>query len=96
MNIEWTPPTFLDAPPEVVVSVRQAQVLSLICRGRSNQQIAREMFLTLHTVKTHVSCLYRLLGVQNRAHAVALAMCGRTRITVRGSALSIASRRVFA
>lgn len=46
---------------------RQRQVLALLVAGRGNQAIASELRLAESTVKAHVSTLYDLLGVDNRA-----------------------------
>jgi DNA-binding NarL/FixJ family response regulator len=48
---------------------REAEVLELIARGRANKRIARELFVALSTVKTHVNNLYRKLNVSSRTHA---------------------------
>ncbi|MCZ2836911.1 response regulator [Modestobacter sp. VKM Ac-2985] len=45
---------------------REEEVLSAVARGRSNDQIARELHITLSTVKTHVGSLMAKLGVRNR------------------------------
>ncbi|MHC8304290.1 helix-turn-helix transcriptional regulator [Pseudomonas sp. PB3P13] len=54
-----------------VLSIRELEVLSLIALGNSNQQIAEQLFISLHTVKTHVRRIYSKLGVQRRTQAVA-------------------------
>ena len=54
--------------PETLTE-REAEVLELIARGKANKQIAREMFVTLSTVKTHVNNLYRKLNVSSRTQA---------------------------
>jgi DNA-binding NarL/FixJ family response regulator len=53
---------------------REAEVLALLARGRRNQEIAEDLFVSLDTVKSHIKVLYRKLGVRNRAEAVALAV----------------------
>jgi DNA-binding NarL/FixJ family response regulator len=53
------------------LSGRELEVLYGICRGRSNLQIGRELFLAEQTVKVYVRSLFRKLGVQHRAQAVA-------------------------
>ncbi len=45
---------------------REEQVLLLLARGRTNAEIARELFIGLSTVKSHVASLMGKLGVRNR------------------------------
>ena len=56
----------LSEPP----TAREGEVLGLLARGLSNKQIARELHISEHTVKFHISALYAKLGVGNRAEAV--------------------------
>jgi DNA-binding NarL/FixJ family response regulator len=51
---------------------REIEILELIDRGLTNQQIASRLSLTLHTVKNHVHNLLGKLGVASRAEAVAV------------------------
>jgi HD-GYP domain-containing protein (c-di-GMP phosphodiesterase class II) len=53
---------------------REAQVLRLISRGRSNREVARELFIAPKTVGRHVENLYRKIGVSSRAAAAVFAM----------------------
>lgn len=52
---------------------REAEVLRLIARGLSNQDVARELFVSVATVKTHVNHLFAKTGSRDRAQAVAYA-----------------------
>ena len=52
---------------------RELEVLRLIAAGRSNQRIARELFVSLDTVKKHVTHLLGKLGAANRTEAAARA-----------------------
>ena len=52
---------------------RELEVLSLVAAGRSNRQIAAELYLALGTVKTHVHAIAGKLGAANRVEAVARA-----------------------
>jgi DNA-binding NarL/FixJ family response regulator len=45
---------------------REDQVLAAVARGRSNAEIANEMFISLSTVKTHIASLMRKLEKRNR------------------------------
>jgi DNA-binding NarL/FixJ family response regulator len=59
------------------LSDRELQVLRAMSEGKSNLQIASELFLSVDTVKCHAKRLYRKLGVHDRAHAVAEAFRSR-------------------
>jgi DNA-binding NarL/FixJ family response regulator len=48
---------------------REAEILGYVAEGRTNKQIARTLWLSLNTVKFHLSNIYRKLNVANRAHA---------------------------
>ncbi len=52
------------------LTAREREVLELLGRGLSNRLIARELHISEHTVKFHISSLYAKLGVNNRAEAV--------------------------
>ncbi|MAT41881.1 MAG: hypothetical protein CL609_06035 [Anaerolineaceae bacterium] len=52
------------------LSERELEVLKLICLGKSNQEIADELFIALDTVKRHTNNLYGKLGVRRRAQAM--------------------------
>ena len=49
---------------------REMEVLKLIAEGKTNQEIADELFIALKTVKTHVSNILSKLQVQDRTQAV--------------------------
>jgi DNA-binding NarL/FixJ family response regulator len=51
---------------------REMQVLTGMSRGRSNNEIGKELFLSEDTVKTHARRLFRKLGAADRAQAVAV------------------------
>jgi LuxR family maltose regulon positive regulatory protein len=55
------------------LSARELAVLRLIAQGCSNQQISDQLFISLHTVKTHASHINSKLGVERRTQAVARA-----------------------
>jgi DNA-binding NarL/FixJ family response regulator len=73
----------LAAPPASATSpygltARETEVLWLIAAGKTNQDIARELVLSVRTVERHISTVYEKLGLQGRA--------------ARASAASIAAR----
>ncbi|MCA9954636.1 MAG: hypothetical protein KC434_07945, partial [Anaerolineales bacterium] len=55
------------------LSERELEVLLLVADGRSNQEIADQLFVTLGTVKKHLNNIYGKLGVARRTEAVAQA-----------------------
>jgi ATP/maltotriose-dependent transcriptional regulator MalT len=58
---------------ESPLSHRELEVLKLIAQGSSNLQIAEQLFISLHTVKTHARRIHSKLGVERRTQAVAKA-----------------------
>ena len=55
------------------LSSREREVLGLVARGTSNREIAKSLFISEATVKTHLVHVYEKLGVRDRAAAVATA-----------------------
>ncbi len=56
------------------LSYREREILRLICKGRTNKQIAEELFLSVRTVERHRSSIMRKAGLENRAELVAYAV----------------------
>lgn len=56
--------------PAQVLTLRQLEVLALLCEGRSNKRIAHELDLAEQTVKGHVSAIFRALRVLSRTQAM--------------------------
>ena len=55
------------------LSEREVQVIRLVARGRSNQEIAGELFLSVETVRTYLKRMFAKLGVNDRTHLAVLA-----------------------
>jgi two-component system response regulator DegU len=49
-------------------------VLKLIAKGYTNSEIAEELFISKHTVKNHVSNIYRKLGEDDRTRVALMAV----------------------
>ena len=67
------------APPELrrlvakpSFSQREKEILALVATGRTNQEIAAQLFLTESTVKSHLASAFEKLGVRSRKDAAAL------------------------
>jgi DNA-binding CsgD family transcriptional regulator len=53
-------------------SARQIEILRLVAQGLSNPEIAKKLFVSTYTVKTHLRKLYKATGAKNAPHAVAM------------------------
>jgi PAS domain S-box-containing protein len=60
-------------PPHPSLTPRQAEILGLLEKGHSTEQIATELHLSVETVRNHIRGIFRNLGVRSRLEAVALA-----------------------
>ncbi len=67
------------AAKELALTGREAQILTMLELGRSNQDIATQLSIAVHTVKNHVHSLLTKLGVSTRAEAAALSRTIRLR-----------------
>jgi DNA-binding NarL/FixJ family response regulator len=59
--VGWSP-----APGPEILTPREAEVLELLRGGRSNAEIARDLHVSIETVRTHARRIYRKLGVKTR------------------------------
>ncbi len=81
-----------DPLPEL--TPREREVLTLVGRGMSNQEIAAHLVLSPLTAKTHVSRLFTKLGARDRAQLVVVGVRGRAGgLNARASALCFETRR---
>ncbi|MFA9431497.1 response regulator [Egicoccus sp. AB-alg2] len=63
----------VDASRLAVLTDREVEVLRLIARGASNAELARTLWISEPTVKTHITRIFRKLDLRDRAQAVVLA-----------------------
>ena len=66
-----------ERPLSVSLTPREKEVLNLICKGRSNKEIAKELSISLSTVKNTLRGLYRKLNVSTRSSLQALFIEGK-------------------
>jgi len=63
-----------EEPSPAILTEREREVLELVARGLSNQDIADTLTITLKTVKTHVSNILHKLGLESRVQAALYAL----------------------
>ena len=90
-----------DEPPPALLTPREAEILSLIGQGMSNKAVARQLGISVHTVKFHLEALFAKLEATSRAEAVAKGLrggvielqgVGRSGVTTRGAGRSNVER----
>jgi len=59
---------------EAGLTTREAEVLTLIAQGRTNREIAEELYLSPNSIKTYVRTAYRKIGATSRSQAVGWAI----------------------
>ena len=67
-----TPQRLLDQFP--MLTAREAEVLSFIAHGDSNEEIAAQLFVSIATVKSHINALFTKMPARDRAQAIALVL----------------------
>lgn len=63
-----------DESRDVALTKREMEILKLIARGMSNSEISAKLFISEHTVKTHIGNLLRKLGLSDRVQVVLYAV----------------------
>jgi DNA-binding NarL/FixJ family response regulator len=61
------------APPPDGLTQREVEILGLIARGLTNPEIAAQLFLSSHTIKTHINRIFAKTGSRDRAAAIGYA-----------------------
>ena len=72
-------PSMRIAPPKILsyhfpLTSRELEVLSLIVEGKSNPQIAKELYVSTNTIKSHVNGILNKLSVNDRVQAAVFAV----------------------
>jgi DNA-binding NarL/FixJ family response regulator len=75
------------------LSRREYQVLQLIADGLENSAIAKSLFVSVETIRTHVKNILRKLHARDRAHAVAIAFRLGVLVTQRDAPIAVTPPR---
>jgi len=67
---------FPEAAPEIALTVREQEIVQLVCHGLTNAQVAQRLHIGLATVKTHLIHVFEKLGVRTRAELVSRCLSG--------------------
>lgn len=57
-----------------ILTQREKEILNLLIEGQSNHTIAKNLFISIHTVKAHIESIYRKFGVHNKVQAAIYAV----------------------
>lgn len=72
--LKMTGDSSIPGSPHEGLTPQELQILRLVGRGLSNQQLADDLTVTLSTIRTHLKSVYRKLGLQSRSEAVSYAV----------------------
>ena len=65
---------FVDRRPDAPLSKREIQILQMVAYGSTTKEVAHDLGISPHTVKTHLERIFEKLGANDRAQAVAIAI----------------------
>jgi len=65
---------YVDRRPEAPLSRRETQILQMVAYGSTTKEVAHDLGISPHTVKTHLERIFEKLGANDRAQAVAIAI----------------------
>jgi DNA-binding NarL/FixJ family response regulator len=65
---------YVEQRPETPLSRRESQILQKIAYGATTKEVAHDLGISPHTVKTHLERIFEKLGANDRAQAVAIAL----------------------
>jgi two-component system response regulator DegU len=65
---------YVDKRPETPLSRRESEILQSVAYGATTKEVARNLGISPHTVKTHLERIFEKLGANDRAQAVAIAL----------------------
>lgn len=60
--------------PQFQLTPRELEILSLMTQGLNNREISKRLFITVSTVKNHITSIFAKIGVSRRSKAVAIAV----------------------
>ena len=64
----------IEAIKEYELTEREVLILGLMTEGCDNREIANKIYISIHTVKAHVSAIIKKLNAKNRTHAACKAV----------------------
>jgi DNA-binding NarL/FixJ family response regulator len=65
---------YVEQRPPTPLSKRESEILQKVAYGATTKEVARELDISPHTVKTHLERIFEKLGANDRAQAVAIAL----------------------
>jgi NarL family two-component system response regulator LiaR len=72
---------------------REVEVLDLIVKGHTNQEIADALYLSINSIKTYISSAYRKMGVTRRTQAVIWGLKHSSPVTSEPHSLELTGSR---